>query len=370
MGQVVNNVMLQKHPVTTYPLEIKIFYLHGLALMMNVDGEIHQLEKEYLISLIKALKMGDSLINELIEFAQNPEEKMLNEVIQGIKNHEDAKLYFMVDALILARKDGEIHENEAALTANYFDLFSISEEDRLKIKNVATIIHQKDKDLALTLYLSDQPFYDRFSYLFEFIGFDIQKMLKELYQFEWEKKTYTEDNRSSKNLVTTSPITNKQFALFLNSQLRQKQLTTQDNLQFSYENQIIFDTALSDLKYNTSKNIFLYEKKSQDQFITGISPNGMKYFIIWLNNLLKIQLKIVILKVKKPDSFRDFTAVFNYKRTIQNPPKKICCPLKNTRYLECIEGKFNADTSYQEVSDNQIIKNLTFRLMQAPKEDQ
>ena len=115
-----DNLNLRKHPLVQQDLEMKIGYLRGVALMMNVDEDIHELEKSYLAALVEAFGLDDSiLVDVLIPFAQNPETEVFTLLMDEIKKRTEIKDFFMVDSILMAKKDGKLHKNEISLLKNY-----------------------------------------------------------------------------------------------------------------------------------------------------------------------------------------------------------------------------------------------------------
>lgn len=107
--------IIKKHPIPKgdYDFELKLHYLYGVALVMNVDGEIHELEKNFLIRLINTFNIQEEVLNDLIEFSKNPIKKTMNEIVKNIHSNSCSEI-FLTDCFIMACKDKTMRrvENE------------------------------------------------------------------------------------------------------------------------------------------------------------------------------------------------------------------------------------------------------------------
>ncbi|HQM85647.1 MAG TPA: hypothetical protein PLD55_13285, partial [bacterium] len=112
MKKIEDSAILELHPIVQMDLELKMHYLNGLALMMNVDGEIHEKEKEYLSALINISGMNDNTLKSMLEFCTDPNPELVKEMIQELKKDAKIAKLFLLDLFILAEKDGHFHEKE------------------------------------------------------------------------------------------------------------------------------------------------------------------------------------------------------------------------------------------------------------------
>ena len=117
------------HPVAQKNLELKIHYLNGIALMMNVDEEISYVEKEYFMSLIKAFGFNNSVIEDFIDFAQNPENEQIFELLEVLKENRYVKFSFIFDNLIIANKDGNLANEEKEMIELFFEMLEFNQEE-------------------------------------------------------------------------------------------------------------------------------------------------------------------------------------------------------------------------------------------------
>ncbi len=141
-----NDFLIENHPVKELDFENKMLYLYGLSLMMNVDDEIHAKEIEFLEVLIKAFAVEDT-VESFIEFAKNPDKKIVCDVINFLKDFEFKKL-FLFDAVILLKIDnveqGCEHKLLEIFTAKT-DLLQRDIDKLLELINIVMVSADKDK---------------------------------------------------------------------------------------------------------------------------------------------------------------------------------------------------------------------------------
>lgn len=100
------------HPAKHWPIEEKLLYLQGLALVMNADGEIHADEKQYLNILTHSMEMDEEQTWEVVEaFAKSPDKETVLAFFNTFRKTSKAQL-FLYEALNLSLRDGESCEKE------------------------------------------------------------------------------------------------------------------------------------------------------------------------------------------------------------------------------------------------------------------
>jgi len=139
---------LLNHPVVGESLELKMFYLNGLALMMNVDEEISESEKEFFVDLIEAFQL-DPLLDDFLDFAKNPEPKKTQELLRELAKSGILRFYFILDAVKIANMNGNCNADERESLNYFLNLLAFSE---------------KEKDFLKTLY---EKKFDAINYLDE-----------------------------------------------------------------------------------------------------------------------------------------------------------------------------------------------------------
>ena len=135
LRKVEKEIEIVNHPIAQESLEMKILYLNGLGLMMNVDGVIHEREKSFLLGMIRAFELEGSILDEVIAFSKNPDQEVLIEILAGIREKEAVKQVFMIDVIILSEEDGNLAQEEKELINLYFEKLDFSKQDSDFIKN-------------------------------------------------------------------------------------------------------------------------------------------------------------------------------------------------------------------------------------------
>ncbi|OOF05540.1 hypothetical protein BZG81_05430, partial [Salinivibrio sp. MA607] len=99
------------HAAKFLPLEDRVLYLQGLALVMNADGRIHEEEKNYLLILVNSFELDESLIDICVDFAQQPDKSTIQSILKCFKRKPIAQL-FLFDALMISYRDGDMSQKE------------------------------------------------------------------------------------------------------------------------------------------------------------------------------------------------------------------------------------------------------------------
>ena len=63
--------------------------MNGLSLVMNVDAEIDDDEKEYLRILLKSFEMAESLLEEFVRFSKEPDKDTIQAFFQNVQKKRD-----------------------------------------------------------------------------------------------------------------------------------------------------------------------------------------------------------------------------------------------------------------------------------------
>ncbi len=104
----------ENHPIGQLSLEEKLLYLQGLALVMNVDGDIDANELEYIRILIKSVGLEESVLDDMNSFAQAPDKDTIQAFFRTYRRRPIAQL-FLFDALMMTRRDGKVDDKEKAV---------------------------------------------------------------------------------------------------------------------------------------------------------------------------------------------------------------------------------------------------------------
>ncbi len=131
----------KNHPVMDCDFETKIYYLHGLALVMNVDCDIHSKEKKYLMKLIKTFGVNVDEMENLIGFGKNPNKKIIEEMLEVLKKSGISK-NFMIDCYEMAYRDKKIKIEEKEIIKEYIELLNIENSTDKYIRYSLNWIHR------------------------------------------------------------------------------------------------------------------------------------------------------------------------------------------------------------------------------------
>ncbi len=104
----------ENHLLQKATLEEQLSYLNILALMANVDGEMHESELAYIECLVKCFNLESSSLEGILEFAKSPDKETIQDFINSFKKSLFAEA-FLFDALALMHCDGEEKKVEIAL---------------------------------------------------------------------------------------------------------------------------------------------------------------------------------------------------------------------------------------------------------------
>ncbi len=287
------HLSFEKHPATKLDIEQKTLYLNGLALLMNVDEEMHEKEKEYLTILIRTFDLPDEKLNELIQFAKKPSKKAVLEIFDSFKE-KDIKYVFMFDALMLAHKDENFNPKEQKLIDSYFESLKISPREKEQVKFVYEKIIAQDKEALFRFFMQkDAIKRELYEYLLEYygLGSESPKEIKKKYKKEVIKirngfnlvtvcNSYSWDKYKDISLLMDSPISNKTFASFLQYMFDTNQIVFEDTLIKTTDGKTLFDLSKSSIKFNNG----VFETKKEEP-VKRFSINGIFKFVEWINSV-------------------------------------------------------------------------------------
>lgn len=213
----------KEHPCKHLDLEIKIHYLNGLALLSNEDDNISS-EKKYLLILAESFELDKEIVEESIEFATNPNEEAIFEMIEVLKNQK-VKYFFIVDCMILASADNDFNEAEKALIDYDLENLNITKEKVSDLQALFGFIQNKDASSLYEKLKTTTIKKDYVEYAFEYFGIEIDSILsslelKDIKALENEKNKIlkkdfkndlmhiekTKDNISSAYFINTTSI--------------------------------------------------------------------------------------------------------------------------------------------------------------------
>ncbi|MBF0239747.1 MAG: TerB family tellurite resistance protein [SAR324 cluster bacterium] len=295
------------HPAWDLDLENKMHYLNGLALLMNVDDEIHDSEKEYLSILLNSFELPEETLNYLVAFAQKPDQK---EILALIKSFSDRniKYVFMFDCLMMAYRDERFHENEKTLLNDYFEMLKLTEKEKQQIIYIHEKIRTQDQHALFRLFRS-RDFLQKncYEYLLKYYDIkeveDIEKdLLEEIrneLKFEQHEWIFCENSRSSDYLYTVSkePVTNRQYLLWLQWLYDHGKLVFRnENQEVRYENEkLLLNLGKSSIVFHLG--VFDCPDEKQHLPVTAISLAGATEFCVWYKQITEQEISIVYLNI-------------------------------------------------------------------------
>jgi len=345
------------HPVKNLESEVQEDYVKGLLFIAVEDETFDDEEKKYITSLMNNLGVDESKLSEFEAFAKDPDEDELIAFMDRLRAfEEDTRINFLIEAVVLAFKDGEFDESEQEMFDDYLEMLELTDKKEL-ILHMAKALVDKNIDLALALYTADKEFFEKFDYLFDIADIDIEKELKDLYSWDWVKFKLTDGEVEDNNLVAAKPVTTRQFCVFLNFALLSGNLKQfADTKQYDYGDNVVIKN-IDNINLDFDK-LFNYREDESNSDIVGIE--SVDSFIDFVNNktdndtqLLKIIASSYVITLDEvtkellTDNLEKFIAFINY----DNQGNKM-------RYID-INGSYYQD-NWHELENN---VNYTFRLM-------
>ncbi len=288
----------EKHPARQLDLEQKFHYLNGLALVMLADEKIEESEKEYLKTLLTSLDISEEHLDNLIEFAQNPSDEALKDMLKAIEEMKELKYVFLLDALVLANYDGDLDEEEKGLIEEFAKLLKIKKDVFEKLEYLEKIIREKDKLALYRFFLGKYPFdVEIFNYLLDFFKIKKEELLKE-YVDDLKKKIKFSYNKLSNEynkihlIYSDSPITVKTYSYFLQYLYDKNELNIIENNKIVNSNGEII--LLLDKNNITIKNGTIYSNSTEYVKVTLI---GAKLFLSWLREVISADVNFTLINL-------------------------------------------------------------------------
>ena len=306
----------ENHPAKDLSLEEKLLYLNGLALVMNVDEEIDDNEKEYLRILIKSFDMPDAeTLEEFVRFAKEPDKDTIQAFFRAFRRRDIAKL-FLFDALMLSRRDNTADEREAALINKLCEELEIPKGVYAEIYELFCHIINRDWDEAKSLFGLSPIYKEYFKHLLDYHEVSLEEVVenktdalhKEM-GFEWKEVKYrgnslvetmrcswykpftwgtglqNKESSGSKDwkFLIAGPVTYSQFVRFLQFAVDSRDIRVQKDMVFSKKGYLKPDELLMDLNkakidYDPENKSFSCNDALKDKPITGFTPIGASTF--------------------------------------------------------------------------------------------
>lgn len=371
---------LSKHPLKELPQEVKSDYIKGLVFIAVEDENFSEEEKSYIKTLMSHIGVEESLLGEFETFATEPDEDELMAFMDRIKEFDtDVKVNFLIEVILIAFRDGEFDEGEQEMFNDYVDMFEL-EDTKDDIMYMALALINKDIDLALSLYTAKKEFFLKYNYMFEMIGIDIEKELKNMFSYEWVRWDASYGGTRPDRKVALHNETVQKICIYLNSRIIANELKLISNTQkFMYENEVLFElTSSMNIKYEN--NLFQYENDKNEPILN--SKDIITNYILWLQNHFdsKIQkMEVYSSRVSYSSSDRSlrFTSNCPGKPMIENL-YEICWmtigvnsefTLSNQKINFYQHGNFGGSANDYTRSGKPEEADYTFRLMRNETEE-
>ena len=290
----VQKLSFEKHPCVDLDIETKVHYLNGLALVAQEDGKTCEKEKEYLSILINSFELDKETLEDYVEFAQNPDEERIIDLMDAFKS-KDIKYNFMVDAMMVAQRDGKFVDAEKALIEQYFEMFKITEDEARDLTAIFEMFYKQDGN-GLFRYFGKQDKYDTFlikkglfQYLIDYYNIDMAYELKEdekrVLDFEFFKPTFNDDNcrlLDNAQEIMTKSVTNAQFCIYLQSAFLEKAITFdgEGKLVNSKTKDFLMDLEMSDIEF-VDNEFVVCSVEDEEERITGVTYVIAELFAQW-----------------------------------------------------------------------------------------
>ena len=168
----------ENHPTAELGMEEQVLYLKGLALIMSVDKDIDASEKEFIRILIKSMTLDESLLEDVVAFAQSPDKDTVQAFFKAFRHQANAQV-FVFDALTMAFRDDELKTVEKAAIdkiANQLGVLKGVQQDIYDL--FCHIKHNNWKESAL-YFNSHLLKVSQFQHLLSYYGVDYDQLMAE-----------------------------------------------------------------------------------------------------------------------------------------------------------------------------------------------
>ena len=169
----------ENHPAKALPLEERLSYLNGLALVMNADAEISEDEKEYLRILIKSFDLDESCLNDFVTFAQAPDKDTIQAFFRTFRRKPVAQL-FLFDAYMMGLRDGQLQDKERAVIDKMAEQLEVLKGTRRDIFDLFCHIKNKDWEESSLYFSSHLLNPEHFKHLLEYYEVDFNEDITSL----------------------------------------------------------------------------------------------------------------------------------------------------------------------------------------------
>ncbi|BBM66772.1 hypothetical protein VA249_34180 [Vibrio alfacsensis] len=233
----------ENHAAKVLSLEDRLLYLQGLSLVMNADGEIRDVEKDYLLILIKSLELDESIIESCIDFATQPDKATIQSILKCFRRKPIAQL-FLFDALMLSYRDDNISVQEKAVIDELACQFEVTKGIYNDIFDLFCYVKNKnwhECSLYFSMHLLNPEF---FAHIFNYYDINLGEVSNES-----KKESKRKILACIKNKIANG-ITNEILVPFLQSKIDRREASVKNGFFILAD---LEDIDLSQLKLKYSQ---------------------------------------------------------------------------------------------------------------------
>ncbi|MDQ9090514.1 hypothetical protein RC083_02780 [Pseudoalteromonas haloplanktis] len=215
----------ENHPIAQQGIEGQLLYLQGLALVMNADNDIHETEVEYLKILINSFSLDSSALEDVVDFVKAPDKATIQAFVAYYRRKPLAQL-FLFDALMMTRRDNQLHEKEMPLVnamATQLEILKGTQQDIFDLFCHIKNRNWQESALYFSCHLLNP---DHFKHLLDYHEIKFEELMAETAEIrrnrlielikqkvnpgalEWEALNYKKDNYNPEFEITTHFIPN------------------------------------------------------------------------------------------------------------------------------------------------------------------
>ncbi|MBE0352831.1 hypothetical protein SAMN04487854_102261 [Pseudoalteromonas lipolytica] len=276
---------------------------------MNVDNNIHETEVEYLQILINSFSLDNSVLDDVVDFAKAPDKATIQAFVTYYQRKPLAQL-FLFDALMMTRRDNQVHEKEMPLVNAMATQLEILKGTQQDIFDLFCHIKNRNWQESALYFSSHLLTPDYFKHLLAYHEVEYKALMAEtaeirrnrlievikkkvnLDDLEWEELNYTKGNYKIKYEITTNFIpnllTHELLLPFLQIKLERHELRISNNDIYIVKNAeellyanlsdllLVYDSERNTLsvkaEYISGDNIVVSSELSKDFFDLILHP--------------------------------------------------------------------------------------------------
>jgi len=315
----VQTLSFERHPCKDQDQEVMIHYLNGLALISQENENICDMQKEYLEILINSFGLSDDMLESFIDFAMNPNEKQILDMMQSFMGKE-IKYNFILDAMMIAVKDGSFVDVEKEVIRQFGEMFKLTSKEMQDLHKLFELFHAQDGN-GLYRYFKRNEYMkvELFQYLLDYYAIDMAYELREnekkLLEFEFFTPTFEQGSLGNGGTaIMTKPVNHAQFCIYLNSAFMDKHIELDENGKVvgSKSKALLMDLNHSAIAFNDGEFI-VNSAEDEDKKVTGVTYVIAEMFIAWASRYKHHNYKLSSLNGNYCVSFESFNTKPNHE---------------------------------------------------------